>query len=96
MCSAYFGVFSTSFLCSLKLNVVLFCSCPIQLFARLGARNLGTLGIGVFMEDEVSPSSLVELCGEDGTGMSLSLFFEPECSALLCPIDLYSCLQLFC
>ena len=43
------------------------------MFARLGARNLGTLGIGVFMEDEVSPSSLVELCGEDGTGMSTLL-----------------------
>lgn len=45
----------------------------MQLFARLGARNLGTFGIGVFLEDEVSHSSLVELCGEDGTGMSTLL-----------------------
>lgn len=45
----------------------------MQLFARLGAGNLGTFGIGVFLEDEVSHGSLVELCGEDGTGMSTLL-----------------------
>ena len=45
----------------------------MQLFARLGARHFGTFGIGVFLEDEVSHGSLVELCGEDGTGTSALL-----------------------
>ena len=45
----------------------------MQLFARLGARHFGTFGFGVFLEEEVSLGSLVELCGEDGTGKSALL-----------------------
>ena len=45
----------------------------MQLFARLSARQFGAFGIAVFLEDEVSHGSLVELCGEDGTGKSALL-----------------------
>ena len=57
----------------LETECFLLCTRTVQLFARLGARHFGTFGFGVFLEDEVCHGSLVELCGEDGTGKSALL-----------------------